>query len=325
MNRVAAWVLMVAVALGVGLATGPAWADGGPLERLWSGVRAQARGPNFDVTLRALDSDVELEALAALLGERVRLAGGAVTSRTVEGGRIRLVGFLDGVTPEGLDELFAPRRVTMHRMLDGDAHALFSERYKADVAPPDGVELAPSFVGRGRESAVLLAASDDLGALQAYLDGFRPARGTLMTEDQGQGASPRYRAALLGPVALRIDRAYKASVIRDPLGAPAIAVTLSADDARAFEAVTRECVGSRLAIVLDGDVVSIPVVMEPIAGGSVQIALGTGGGTLAELEALAGRIAVSLVAPPLPSRVERVAPAAGSPLLPPSIVPTPTP
>ena len=63
-----------------------------------------------------------------------------------------------------------------------------------------------------------------------------------------------------------------AHVTRDQLtGRPEIAFTMNADGAEIFAQVTRENVGQRLAIILDGEVVSAPNINGPIPGGSGQI------------------------------------------------------
>jgi SecD/SecF fusion protein len=67
-------------------------------------------------------------------------------------------------------------------------------------------------------------------------------------------------------------------------GKPEISFTMDADGALAFEKVTRENVGRRLAIVLDGEVSSAPNINGVIPGGRGQI---TGNYTEKEAEALA--------------------------------------
>ncbi len=53
-------------------------------------------------------------------------------------------------------------------------------------------------------------------------------------------------------------------------------VTLTEEGARRFEAATRALVKRRFAIVVDGEVMSAPVVQEPIAGGTMRITMGAG-------------------------------------------------
>ncbi len=63
-----------------------------------------------------------------------------------------------------------------------------------------------------------------------------------------------------------------AHVSRDQLtGRPEIAFTMNSEGAEIFAEVTRQNVGQRLAIILDGEVVSAPNINGPIPGGSGQI------------------------------------------------------
>ena len=75
-----------------------------------------------------------------------------------------------------------------------------------------------------------------------------------------------------------------AFVARDQFGSPEINFTLNSDGAAIFAQVTRENVRRQLAIVLDGELQSAPVINGPIEGGSGQI---TGQFTAQEAYALA--------------------------------------
>lgn len=57
---------------------------------------------------------------------------------------------------------------------------------------------------------------------------------------------------------------------------PYVGLEFKPQGAKIFEQITGENIGKRLAIVLDGNVYSAPVVQGRIAGGSAQITLGTG-------------------------------------------------
>lgn len=54
-------------------------------------------------------------------------------------------------------------------------------------------------------------------------------------------------------------------------GMPIVTLRLSPESAAAVGAFTRDNVGRRVALMVDGEVVSAPVVREPIAGDVVQI------------------------------------------------------
>lgn len=57
---------------------------------------------------------------------------------------------------------------------------------------------------------------------------------------------------------------------------PYVAITFKSQGAKAFEKVTGENIGKRLAIILDNNVYSDPVVQSRIGGGNAQITLGAG-------------------------------------------------
>ncbi|HEY0028012.1 MAG TPA: hypothetical protein VGC35_09100 [Allosphingosinicella sp.] len=79
----------------------------------------------------------------------------------------------------------------------------------------------------------------------------------------------------------------------DPAGQPAVLVTLDATGTRRFAEATRHNVGRVMAVVVDGTVVSAPMIQEPILGGQVQIA-----GTFTKEEV--NRLAIALRSGPLP-------------------------
>jgi beta-lactamase regulating signal transducer with metallopeptidase domain len=87
-----------------------------------------------------------------------------------------------------------------------------------------------------------------------------------------------------GPTAKMVGSAKVVSANGAP---PRIDFTLTPDGTRAFAALTRDNVGKRIAILIDGQVVSAPVVREAITGGKGQI---SGAFTEAEARDLAERI-----------------------------------
>jgi len=70
------------------------------------------------------------------------------------------------------------------------------------------------------------------------------------------------------------DRVADASVGSDPRGGVYVSLNFDEEGARAFRDGTAAIVGDRLAIVVDGRIVSAPVVREAIAGGRARIDLG---------------------------------------------------
>ncbi len=68
------------------------------------------------------------------------------------------------------------------------------------------------------------------------------------------------------------EQIERAGVSMNPMtGQPEILFSLKSDGARRFAEVTSRSVGQRLAIVLDGEVLSAPTINSPITGGSGQI------------------------------------------------------
>ncbi len=79
------------------------------------------------------------------------------------------------------------------------------------------------------------------------------------------------------PVAVSGENLTDSRVTYDQNGMPAVTTTFNSVGARAFSKLTSENVGNRFAIVLDGKILSAPVIQEAITGGHGQI---TGGFTL---------------------------------------------
>ncbi len=93
------------------------------------------------------------------------------------------------------------------------------------------------------------------------------------------------------PIGTR-DVATAEAQIDEHSGTPQVAITFTPEGGRRFEELTASLVDRRLAIVLDGRVMSAPVVMERIGGGRAVISLGVGG--FEELLAEAYGIAAAL-------------------------------
>jgi SecY len=86
---------------------------------------------------------------------------------------------------------------------------------------------------------------------------------------------------LAGAPVLRTDDVTDAAVAMDSNGDEGppsyyVAVTLSSDAAKRFEAATREWTERRLAILIDGEINSAPVVKTAIGGGHISITMGQG-------------------------------------------------
>lgn len=84
-----------------------------------------------------------------------------------------------------------------------------------------------------------------------------------------EGASP---SAMLQPTELTGADLKSADVVFDQnSGKPAVSIVFNEEGAKKFEEITGKNVGKALAIVLDNNVVSAPVVQEKISGGQAQI------------------------------------------------------
>lgn len=79
-----------------------------------------------------------------------------------------------------------------------------------------------------------------------------------------------------------------------------VRVDFSPESGKAFGDFTGKHVGKKIAIVLDGTVMTAPVVLDPITGGSAVITLGMAARTAAVQEAEAVRIAATLQGGALP-------------------------
>ncbi|MEA3284503.1 MAG: protein translocase subunit SecD [Synergistota bacterium] len=85
------------------------------------------------------------------------------------------------------------------------------------------------------------------------------------------GSDEAGRIYLLGPVYVGGKDLKDAKATYDNLGRPVVSLEFNDDGSKLFDSATAENVGNQIAIVLDGTVVSAPVVQERISGGAAQI------------------------------------------------------
>jgi len=102
---------------------------------------------------------------------------------------------------------------------------------------------------------------------------------------------------LLGKMYVGGKNLTKAETTFDQFGKAAVSISFNAEGAQLFDSATAMNVGKQIAIVLDGVVISAPVVQQRISGGNAQI---TGKFTTDE----ANRLAIMLRAGALPVNVE---------------------
>ncbi len=105
------------------------------------------------------------------------------------------------------------------------------------------------------------------------------------------------RFYLLGAVLVGGKDLIDAKTQYDHLGRPVVALSFSSEGSKLFDAATFANVGKQIAIVLDGVVISAPVVQERITGGHAQIS-----GRFSPAEA--GRLSIMLRAGALPVAVD---------------------
>ena len=191
-----------------------------------------------------------------------------VLQPSVEGGPQLVL----GVEPDGMDmgsAIALSISVIERRLKD------LNVRFK--VQPPDNdrilLRLAPSV-----DSKRVIEVITRRGRLQ-----FRLIETDLTPEQTVRGEAPPHAEVLYG----RGDRqpyiVFKRSVLtgRDLVDAqpvfdirtnePVLSFRFNAEGARRFGQVTQENVGKPFAIVLDNEVLSAPIIREPILGGSGQI------------------------------------------------------
>ena len=105
------------------------------------------------------------------------------------------------------------------------------------------------------------------------------------------------RYFLLGPSLVSGKHLVDAKTQFDNLGRAVVTLEFNSEGAKLFEQATAENVGKQISIVLDGNVVSAPVVQERISGGNAQIS-----GRFSTAEAQ--RLAIMLRAGALPVPVD---------------------
>jgi hypothetical protein len=97
--------------------------------------------------------------------------------------------------------------------------------------------------------------------------------------------SPPPRKSLLPPLRLQIESA--APIIDERTKEPVITIRLTERSGRMFAELTKNNVGRKTEVRIDGKVVMSPIIREPILGGSVQV---SGGFTLKDAQELADRL-----------------------------------
>ena len=102
---------------------------------------------------------------------------------------------------------------------------------------------------------------------------------------KGGTAAPPPRKSTLPPLRLQIESATP--IIDERTKEPVITIRLTERSGRMFAELTKNNVGRRTEVRIDGKVVMSPIIREPILGGSLQV---SGGFTLKDAQELADRL-----------------------------------
>ena len=103
------------------------------------------------------------------------------------------------------------------------------------------------------------------------------------------------------PASLDHSHVEKARVQTDQYGLPYVSITFDDTGRQRFGEITAACVDEHLLIVVDDELSSAPIVMEPITGGEARITMGSG--SFDEVEREASELASVLAAGALPTPV----------------------
>jgi len=224
---------------------------------------ASGGGERGEIFLR-FDSDAIAERAAPLLKERMKLAGVRGGKITAEGGgRVRV-----SMDPRDL-------RSTVPLVTRIYGLEICDVVVDLDLLPLEGKS------DKVVEEELRLAGT--LGPGQRYVS--------------RSGELGREGALLINSTAvITREHVKKARADKDDFGAPMVEVHLTREGAVAFEALSRRSVGKKVAILIDGDLLSAPVVAEPIPGGTLWVTFGQGVDAGGE----ARRLAAALRTPRLP-------------------------
>ncbi len=159
----------------------------------------------------------------------------------------------------------------------------------------------------GRTASMTFHMVDENVSAQDIMRGVAPFGTKLLPGDETEGDAPRYaverRALLSGDMLTSASAAYEQS-------RPVVAFKFNTLGARKFGKITSESLGKRFAVVLDGRVITAPVMQSPILNGSGVI---TGNFTLESANNLALLLRAGALPAPLNIIEERsVGPSLGA-------------
>ncbi len=145
----------------------------------------------------------------------------------------------------------------------------------------------------GQTAQLTFQMVDDTITQEEMRAGRAPPGSQILPSESGGIEVIRRRVLVSGEMLNRAQQSF------DQNGAPAVAFELNGEGQRRFAEVTSRNIGKRFAIVLDGRVISAPVIQSAITGGSGQI---TGNFTVESASNLATLLNAGAL--PVPLRVE---------------------
>lgn len=247
----------------------------------------QSDGPAYTIDISidaALASDREV-ALSTIAGRLQQLGAGKIDMEALSRGHIlvRLQG--DTIAPEDLQALIEQ---------DGQGSFLIPEADDMrDEFLRDNGALAELLINEGCccwKSAAGKAKLQELWAQHARLRGIRDTTIHWLHNDRHYGGAcdemvvyDQDREAI--PLHGDVLKDVRADL--DPTGHYAVMASFSPEYSRAWERMTRGSIGRRIAIVIDEQVISAPMVQSTIAGGNMQI---TGGFNWQEARLMAAKL-----------------------------------
>ncbi|WP_286951651.1 MULTISPECIES: protein translocase subunit SecD [Aminobacterium] len=228
-------------------------------------------------------TDDSIERLLAVLRNRIDQYGVAEPVIQREG-RDRVIVDLPGVEdPEAALELIGKTALLEFRKVLG-----------ATPATPPGPE-RPNYTSDDEFQAAQKRWNDAKKEIETYKSELEKQVGAAGGDIVAKDEEDRY--FLLGPSLVSGKHLVDAKTQFDNLGRAVVTLEFNSEGAKLFEQATVENVGKQIAIVLDGNVVSAPVVQERISGGNAQIS-----GRFSTAEAQ--RLAIMLRAGALPVPVD---------------------
>lgn len=196
-----------------------------------------------------------------------------ITKRGADGILVQLPGFKD---PEKAKELLGRTAQLEFRIVADDKAAQVI----------DALGTLPDGITKGSDGNQPYLQASDRAFLERFVEGKELPEGTSIATGRIESFDP---SGLAGPASFRTyvlhskvelsgDKLTDARVAVDQSGLgggkPYVSLSFDPEGARLFEQVTGANIGKRLAIVLDGNVDSAPVIQSKIAGGNAQITLG---------------------------------------------------